>query len=97
MSSLAKQILGGTFSGTISLSDYTTDDLPEGITNLYFPEAPIDGNEYVRKDGTWSEVSDIKYSLVPVVEALSGVELPELVFEYNINNRLDLVLTEVTF
>lgn len=30
-----------------------TDDLPQGSTNLYFPEAPIDNNPYVRQDGGW--------------------------------------------
>lgn len=34
----------------------TTDDLPEGATNHYFPEAPEDGKTYGRKDGDWSEV-----------------------------------------
>lgn len=34
----------------------TTDDLPEGTTNLYFPEAPIDGQQYVRQDGAWAVV-----------------------------------------
>ena len=32
----------------------STDELPEGTTNLYFPEAPEDGSEYVRKDGAWA-------------------------------------------
>lgn len=33
--------------------DATTDDLPEGVTNLYFPEAPIDGQIYGRQDAAW--------------------------------------------
>ena len=31
----------------------TTDDLIEGVTNLYFPEAPIDGTPYARQDAGW--------------------------------------------
>ena len=31
----------------------TTDDLSEGATNLYFPEAPIDGTPYARQDAGW--------------------------------------------
>ena len=31
-----------------------TDELPEGIVNLYFPEAPVDGAAYARKDGAWA-------------------------------------------
>ena len=31
----------------------TTDDLAEGATNLYFPEAPIDGTPYARQDAAW--------------------------------------------
>ena len=31
----------------------STDELPEGSTNKYFPEAPQDSNEYVRKNGAW--------------------------------------------
>ena len=34
----------------------TTDELPEGIANLYFPEAPVDGVAYARKDGAWAAV-----------------------------------------
>lgn len=30
-----------------------TDDLPEGSENLYFPEAPINGQVYGRQDGGW--------------------------------------------
>lgn len=35
----------------------TTDQVPEGTTNLYFPEAPIDGTPYARKDGAWEAVA----------------------------------------
>ena len=31
----------------------TTDDLTEGASNLYFPEAPIDGTPYARQDAGW--------------------------------------------
>lgn len=34
-----------------------TDDITEGATNKYFPEAPIDGSQYARKDGAWEAVS----------------------------------------
>ncbi len=40
-------------------STATTDDLPEGSTNLYFQEAPINGKQYARKDAAWSEVDAI--------------------------------------
>ncbi len=30
-----------------------TDDLPEGSTNLYFDEAPINGSPHYRQDGAW--------------------------------------------
>lgn len=40
----------GRVSGTQSA---TTDDLPQGLLNKYFPEAPINGSTYGRKDGTW--------------------------------------------
>ena len=32
----------------------TTDDLAEGTTNKYFPEAPNDGQAYVRQDEAWA-------------------------------------------
>lgn len=44
----------GRISGTQSA---TTDDLPQGTTNKYFPEAPINGQTYGRKDGTWVTIS----------------------------------------
>lgn len=44
----------GRVSGT---SAATTDDLPAGTANKYFPEAPIDGQTYGRKDGGWSPVA----------------------------------------
>lgn len=34
-------------------AEATTDDLPEGTTNLYWKEAPIDGEIYGRKDAEW--------------------------------------------
>lgn len=37
-------------------SSKTTDDLSEGTSNLYFIEAPEDGGQYVRQDGSWVEV-----------------------------------------
>jgi len=44
----------GRVSGTQSA---TTDDLAQGATNKYFPEAPINGSTYGRKDGTWVTIS----------------------------------------
>ncbi len=40
----------GRVSGTQAA---TTDDLPAGSTNKYFPEAPNDGNTYGRKNLAW--------------------------------------------
>lgn len=37
-------------------SNRSTDDLSEGVNNLYFIEAPEDGGQYVRKDASWIEV-----------------------------------------
>lgn len=31
----------------------TTDDIAEGTNNLYWIEAPLDGQQYIRKDGSW--------------------------------------------
>ena len=45
-------------------SDGTTDDVPEGVVNLYFPEAPEDGKQYVRKDAAWEET---KGGVLPLV------------------------------
>jgi hypothetical protein len=33
-----------------------TDDISEGATNLYFPEAPNDGNQYARQNESWQQV-----------------------------------------
>lgn len=41
----------GRVSGTAAA---TTDDLPQGAVNKYFPEAPLDGGTYGRKDGAWA-------------------------------------------
>lgn len=35
----------------------TTDELPEGGTNLYFEEAPQDGKQYGRENGGWTEIT----------------------------------------
>ena len=35
----------------------TTDNLTQGSTNLYFPEAPVDGQTYGRKNAAWEVVS----------------------------------------
>jgi len=37
-------------------SSKTTDDLTEGSSNFYFIEAPTDGGQYVRQNGSWVEV-----------------------------------------
>ncbi|YCT77693.1 hypothetical protein QV000_07475 [Stenotrophomonas maltophilia] len=44
----------GRISGTQSA---TTDDLPAGSTNQYFPEAPNDGQVYGRKNLAWTVVA----------------------------------------
>ncbi|XQA72063.1 hypothetical protein ACM9XA_11225 [Xanthomonas sacchari] len=44
----------GRVSGT---SSATTDDLTQGATNKYFPEAPTDGYPYVRRSGTWEQTN----------------------------------------
>lgn len=44
----------GRVSGTQAA---TTDDLPAGATNKYFPEAPQDGQTYGRRNAAWNVVS----------------------------------------
>ena len=41
---------------TSDFSLQTTDDLTEGNTNLYWIEAPSDGQQYVRQDADWVTV-----------------------------------------
>ena len=36
----------------------STDGLPEGVVNKYFPEAPNDGKQYTRQSEGWAEVVD---------------------------------------
>ena len=72
---------GGTFKliirdakgRVLGSSDGTSDDVPEGVVNLYFPEAPVDGKAYARKDAAWEEI-DTSGGILPVVtgEILSG-------------------------
>jgi hypothetical protein len=52
-SSLTADDVQAAIDETVALIPATTDDLPEGSTNLYFPEAPEDGSNYARKDGAW--------------------------------------------
>lgn len=52
----------GRVSGTQSA---TTDDLPAGSTNKYFPEAPTDGQQYARQSGGWTVVTASGGSFVP--------------------------------
>lgn len=52
----------GRLSGTQSA---TTDDLPAGSTNKYFPEAPTDGQQYARQSGGWTVVTASGGSFVP--------------------------------
>lgn len=59
----------GRVSGTQSA---TTDDLPAGSTNKYFPEAPNDGQLYGRKSGAW-EVVPAGGGGVTSVNARTGV------------------------
>lgn len=52
----------GRVSGTQSA---TTDDLPAGSTNKYFPEAPTDGQQYARQSGAWAVVTASGGGFVP--------------------------------
>jgi len=52
----------GRVSGTQSAS---TDDLPAGSTNKYFPEAPTDGQQYARQSGAWTVVTASGGGFVP--------------------------------
>lgn len=52
----------GRVSGTQSA---TTDDLPAGSTNKYFPEAPTDGQQYARQSGAWTVVTASGGGFVP--------------------------------
>ncbi len=52
----------GRVSGTQSA---TTDDLPAGSTNKYFPEAPTDGQQYARQSGAWTVVAASGGGFVP--------------------------------
>lgn len=54
------KVTGSLESGNFQITQregLTTDDLPEGSENLYFPEAPEDGTTYGRKDGAWIAVA----------------------------------------
>lgn len=55
----------------------STDDLPEGSTNLYFPEAPADGSEYVRKDGSWAVATGGGAAGVSSIIAGSGISVDQ--------------------
>ena len=59
-----KLILRDTKGRLLGTTDGTTDDVPEGIVNLYFPEAPADGRQYARQDEAWVEISG---GVLPVV------------------------------
>lgn len=39
----------------------TTDNLAQGTTNLYFPEAPNDGQQYARQSLGWTAVESFNY------------------------------------
>ena len=45
-----------------------TDDLPEGATNLYFQEAPNDGNQYARKNLGWEQVAS-NFGILGIADA----------------------------
>lgn len=43
-------------NGAIEAGTVTTDDLPEGASNRYFPEAPVDGGRYARCLAGWERI-----------------------------------------
>ena len=80
---------------TSDFSLQTTDDLTEGNTNLYWIEAPSDGQQYVRQDADWVTV-DIPegYGDSEVITLLGGNVntsiIPSLDITYDLgsaNNR----------
>ena len=52
---IASNVTGGGDGGSGPTLN-STDDLAEGTTNLYFPEANQDGKLYGRQNGAWAEV-----------------------------------------
>ncbi|MCW0413467.1 hypothetical protein NG831_06610 [Xanthomonas sacchari] len=68
----------GRVSGT---SSATTDDLTQGSTNKYFPEAPTDGYPYVRRSGTWEQTNSpsARYWLIeyPLLTDQAGNQLTD--------------------
>jgi len=57
----------------------TTDDLTEGATNLYFPEAPIDGTPYARQDAAWVATA-CGGGILPMVTGEVYLDQPRLMF-----------------
>jgi len=66
----------GRVSGTEAA---TTDDLPAGATNKYFPEAPIDGQTYGRKDGAWALIPAGGGAVSSVNARTGAVTVPDFV------------------
>jgi hypothetical protein len=66
----------GRVSGTQAA---TTDDLPAGAGNKYFPEAPIDGQTYGRKDGAWALVPSGGGAVTSVNARIGAVAVPDFV------------------
>lgn len=68
----------GRVSGT---STATTDDLTQGATNKYFPEAPTDGYPYVRRSGIWEQTNSpsARYWLIeyPLLTDQAGNQLAD--------------------
>lgn len=68
----------GRISGQVAA---TTDDLPQGSTNKYFPEAPTDGYPYVRVSGTWEQTNSptARYWLIeyPLLTDQAGNQLTD--------------------
>lgn len=44
-------------NGQVGVVVLDTDDIPEGDTNKYFPEAPMTGLQYARQSGAWTVVT----------------------------------------
>lgn len=66
----------GRVAGTQSA---TADDLPAGAANKYFPEAPIDGQTYGRKDGAWALVPGGGGAVTSVNARTGAVAVPDFV------------------
>lgn len=63
----------------------TTDDLTQGTSNLYFPEAPQDGNSYVRRNATWQQISSVG-DITAAAVSFDDSSLPQSIQDLNLEN-----------